>query len=1256
MRREFFPRVFCLIGLLAMSGCNGADGSAPAFDVAAEVSADLSQPDDLHVDLAPEAGVDGILPEDSVLPPEDIVEPPIEVTISSPLPGLVRGTVEFSASATADQGVMKVRFLVDSGLLFEDQQVPYMTSWDTGEFDDGEHELGVIAFDTANETATAAVLVTVDNTSPELSLDSPADGEIQGDDILLAATATDNIGMDRVEFTVDDQTPVVVEEEPWEIAFDASALVSGVHVATARALDVAGNEAVVTREFLLDRPPIVALISPQPETLVPGPVTVQAQVGDDVGIKTATLLVDEFSAIDLTDVGGGLFEGEWTPAYEKGERLLTVVVEDSAGQFAEASVSVLVNHPMTISLLRCVDDVCETLDDDQELTGAVSLRAEVQDDGPEISGVTLSLDGAPLFSDADAPYDFLWDTIGTDDGAYVLAALATNADGEEAEVQVPVQINNCDQDHDDAQSMACGGADCADDDPLVGPAAADPVGDGIDANCDGADGVDGDGDGDASEGSGGDDCDDSDPDVHPCADDLPGDGLDANCDGVDLTSCDDCSPCTVDSWLGSQCVHAPYPDGSPCDDGDVCTDVDQCQGGVCIFEEAMDCEDDNSCTTEFCHPIQGCTYENLSFVPCPGGVCVAGGCCTPDCGGKICGPDGCGGLCGVCPEGLICSFDGQCLEECVIAPFADVAMKINSLEMGSGGYPGMALDLDGDPATCAPEGNCSGGMHNEIGGLFAQLTAYMDVNEELANTLESGDVILLADFAGLNLNGDPFIMRMFTGEATLPQQQCDWQSDACPYLVSHDSFHPSTCEPYMQFDNAAIIDGKLTAGGPGYTFGVASPLGDLGGAIVLDCHLAQVEGDVVVGEDGNVIALQNLVFGAAVPKQSLFDSIAAMPADEVPVSPEMIVSMLDMFLENDIDVDGDGVNESVSFAVMHDAIPAYLVGITEPDICDPECQPWQVCAEGACQSPPSLGDCPMGGVAVDVDCHDIDFEGCCGGTDLYYCGAGAGQCPDGTSQCLCLIECGVGDKVCSWEADEGYFDCATGIPLPNDQGDLFCDWYSCAPDCTGKECGFDGCMGTCGSCPAGQLCSDTGTCEFGDFCELIGFEGCCDGTDLYWCVNGEIQTILCGNASDPALQVCGWDSEVGYNCGGSGADPGGQFPLECPACIPDCSGKDCGSDGCGGTCGTCAGGAECSNGICQSSCVMLCSSSGSSFSAGLSCGAGSKSCNYSYNSFGQVSGVSCSYGNGTSFSCSVTYNGLGQPSGYCSGEGDTCSF
>ena len=114
----------------------------------------------------------------------------------------------------------------------------------------------------------------------------------------------------------------------------------------------------------------------------------------------------------------------------------------------------------------------------------------------------------------------------------------------------------------------------------------------------------------------------------------------------------------------------------------------------------------------------------------------------------------------------------------------------------------------------------------------------------------------------------------------------------------------------------------------------------------------------------------------------------------------------------------------------------------------------------------------------------------------------------------------------------------------------------CLPDCQGKECGGDGCGGTCGDCPKGYVC-DSGACAAD--CPTL-----CEGH--------------CGNQGQTGECQCG-DCPEGTSC-----DSG-----HC-VCQPDCEGKDCGGDNCGGNCGKCPPNYICGDDqTCEPVCSIFCS-------------------------------------------------------------------
>ena len=153
----------------------------------------------------------------------------------------------------------------------------------------------------------------------------------------------------------------------------------------------------------------------------------------------------------------------------------------------------------------------------------------------------------------------------------------------------------------------------------------------------------------------------------------------------------------------------------------------------------------------------------------------------------------------------------------------------------------------------------------------------------------------------------------------------------------------------------------------------------------------------------------------------------------------------------------------------------------------------------------------------------------------------------------------------------------------------------CEPQCEERECGENGCGGSCGNCFSIEgaidpsLCMEGGLCcqphcgevECGDdgcgaSCGSCGLEATCqEGQCIPDCVPD------CGG------KQCGSD-KCGGDCGicdeGDECDANGQCKAKC---VPDCGGKECGDDGCEGSCGACTGGDKCQDGVCGE-CVPDC--------------------------------------------------------------------
>ncbi|HVH34946.1 MAG TPA: PHB depolymerase family esterase [Tahibacter sp.] len=81
----------------------------------------------------------------------------------------------------------------------------------------------------------------LDGTAPTVALTAPADASIVSGSVTLAATASDDVGVDHVDFLLDGSLLGSDASAPYTFAWDATNASNGAHVLTARAQDLAGN-------------------------------------------------------------------------------------------------------------------------------------------------------------------------------------------------------------------------------------------------------------------------------------------------------------------------------------------------------------------------------------------------------------------------------------------------------------------------------------------------------------------------------------------------------------------------------------------------------------------------------------------------------------------------------------------------------------------------------------------------------------------------------------------------------------------------------------------------------------------------------------------------------------------------------------------------------------------------------------------------------------------------------------------------------
>jgi hypothetical protein len=372
--------------------------------------------------------------------------------------------------------------------------------------------------------------------------------------------------------------------------------------------------------------------------------------------------------------------------------------------------------------------------------------------------------------------------------------------------------------------------------------------------------------------------------------------------------CDDLNPCTTDVCepATGECAYQDR-EGS-CNDGDACTGPDQCVAGACAGA-TLSCDDGNSCTTDSCDAAEGCLHATLD----DGTTCDDGSECT---------------------AADVCAA-GECVGDtmgCTLCPpeFSNPMDLVTFLAIGTDGQPGSGLDVDQNPDTCAPTPSptkCSGGIDNQFASALSTLSAFINVNDELAKALTEGQITLLFEHVDPTFDASPYVLDVYLGKAV--DEACVPTTDVCDYTVDPTSLTEG-CGALIQFPNATITDNHLVAGGPGSTFFLSFPFMPDMPPLQLTLYMARMEADVTI-DQGGIVALTNGLMGGAVRQAQIVELVTNLPDSlfaDLPVTKDTVLALIPTLFKKDLDTDGDGTKDATSIGLKLAATAANVTGLT----------------------------------------------------------------------------------------------------------------------------------------------------------------------------------------------------------------------------------------------------------------------------------------------------------------------------------------
>lgn len=188
---------------------------------------------------------------------------------------------------------------------------------------------------------------------PVVALTAPSNNDVVSGTVIINATATDNVGVTKVEFYVSGVLVNTETTAPYSYNWDTTAFANGAYTIKAKSYDADGNvgqsdsiAVTVNNPIIPDAiSPTVNLLTPLNNATVSGTVYVSANATDNVGVKKFEIFVDSdlVAVMNTTPYSFNLN----TSTIANGLHVFTAMAYDAAGNVGQSSaVTVMINNPL----------------------------------------------------------------------------------------------------------------------------------------------------------------------------------------------------------------------------------------------------------------------------------------------------------------------------------------------------------------------------------------------------------------------------------------------------------------------------------------------------------------------------------------------------------------------------------------------------------------------------------------------------------------------------------------------------------------------------------------------------------------------------------------------------------------------------------------------------------------------------------------------------------------------------------------------